>query len=245
MNNNVTDWCEVCKLGKCFPNLKSLFLSQNNLLNFDPDVFSNSTCFEQLETLIINELKLCEWSVLDKLREFPQLKHVRLQNVPFLNGLNNEEKFYLLVAHLHDSIVSLNGSEILKEDRDKYERKYIRYFMDAPNKPQRYFELENKHGKLDKLADVSLEIDRRVQVKIKFGDKHFYDKVDVRQSVSEFKKKLEKFVGQPSNKFKLYLIDVEALQLKLYSSTEELKASNRKLFSFNVRDGDEFEIDLK
>ena len=133
------------------------------MINFDSGEFSNSTYFEQLETLVINELKLCEWSVLDKLREFPQLKHVRLQNVPFLNGLNNEEKFYLLVAHLHDS-VTLNGSGILKEDRDKYERKYIRYFMDAPNKPQRYFELENKHGKLDKLADVNLEVDIHLEV---------------------------------------------------------------------------------
>lgn len=248
MNNNLTNWSEVCKLGKCFPNLKSLFLGQNNLTNFDSTEFSNNICFENLQTLFISDLKIVEWSVFERLRDFPQLKHIRLQNIPLLNPLKDEEKYYLLVAHLHDSIESLNGSKILSQDRDKYERKYIRYFMDAPSKPERYYELEKKHGKLDKLVDVSLEVDNRVQVKIKFGEKHVYEKVDVRQSVREFKKKLEQFVGHPSSKFRLFFIDIEATRISSnYSipNTEELRASDRKLFSFNVRDGDEFEIDLK
>ena len=72
-----------------------------------------------------------------------------------------------------------------------------------------------------------------------------YDKVDVRQTVGDFKKKLEKFVGQPAAKFKLFYIDTEARKLMAHFSTEELKLPNRILHSFNVRDGDEFEIDLK
>ena len=114
--------------------------------------------------LIINKLKINEWSVIDQLREFPLLRHVRIQNIPLLNTLNDEEKYYLLVAHLHESIDSLNGSKISTDDKENCERKYIRHFMDVANKPKRYYELESKHGKLNKLADVSLEIRKRVQV---------------------------------------------------------------------------------
>ena len=245
-NNNLTHWSEVCKLGKCFPNLVNLVLSHNDLSNFKPtDSFCNSNCFEHLQTLIINKLKINEWSVIDQLREFPHLKHVRIQNIPLLNTFNDEEKYYLLVAHLHESIDSLNGSKISSDDKENCERKYIRHFMDVAAKPKRYYELENKHGKLNKLADVNLEIRKRVQVKINYGDKYMYDKVDVRQTVGDFKKKLEKFVGQPATKFKLFYIDTEARKLMAHFSTEELKLPNRILHSFNVRDGDEFEIDLK
>ena len=245
-NNNLTHWSEVCKLGKCFPNLINLVLSHNDLTNFKPtDSFCNSNCFEHLQTLIINRLKINDWSVIDQLREFPHLKHVRIQNIPLLNTFNDEEKYYLLVAHLHESIDSLNGSKISLDDKENCERKYIRHFMDVAAKPKRYFELESKHGKLNKLADVNLEIRKRIQVKINYGDKYMYDKVDVRQTVGDFKKKLEKFVGQPSAKFKLFYIDTEARKLMAHFSTEELKLPNRILHSFNVRDGDEFEIDLK
>ena len=82
-------------------------------------------------------------------------------------------------------------------------------------------------------------------MKINYGDKHMYEKVDVRQTVGDFKKKLEKFVGQPSSRFKLFYIDTEANKLMLHFGTEELKLPNRRLHSLNVREGDEFEIDLK
>ena len=247
-NNQLNDWNEVCKLGKCFPNLENLVISHNNLSNFnnnENNELCTSNCFRNLQILIINRLKINEWSVIDQLREFPHLKHVRIQNIPLLNNYNDEEKYYMLVAHLNESIDSLNGSKITNDDKENCERKYIRHFMDLASKPKRYYELESKHGKLNKLADVNLDIrNKRVQCKIKFGDKHVYEKIDVRQTVGEFKKQLEKFVGVPSSRFKVFYIDIEAFS-KLVYGPEELKHPNRSLFSFNIRDGDEFEIDLK
>lgn len=172
------------------------------------------------------------------------LKHVRIQNVPLLEGLTNDEKYYILAGHLDASIESLNGSKMSKDEKENCERKYIRYFMDSSFKPNRYFELEAKHGKLDRLAEVKMDIRKRVQVKIKFNEKLIYEKIDVRQTVGEFKKYLEKFVGHPSNRFKLFYIDTEACSMSIYGP-EELKHTNRCLYSFNVRDDDEFEIDLK
>ena len=247
-NNNLNNWSEVLKLGKCFPNLENLVLSHNDLSSLgsksDAKAMSTANCFQNLQILIINKLSISEWAAIDQLREFPRLRHVRIQNIPLLSPYNDDEKYYLLVAHLNDSIDSLNGSKISNEDKENCERKFIRHFMDLPAKPRRYFELETKHGKLNKLADVSLEIRKRVQVKIKYGEKNTYRKVDVRQTVGDFKKQLEKLVGYPSARFKLFYIDTEACSMSVYGP-EELKHPNRCLYSFNIRDGDEFEIDLK
>lgn len=114
--------------------------------------------------------------------------------------------------------------------------------MDVEQKPRRYFELESKHGKLDKLVDVNLEIRKKVNVKIKYNGKYVHDKIDVRQTVGDFKKYLEKYVGLPSSRFKVFYIDIEAFAVY---GPEELKHANRCLYSFGVRDHDEFEIDLK
>lgn len=92
---------------------------------------------------------------------------------------------------------------MLNNIKENCERKYLRYFMDIEQKPSRYFELESKHGKLDRLADVNLEIRKKVNVKIKYNGKHVHDKIDVRQTVGDFKKYLEKYVGLPSNRFKV------------------------------------------
>lgn len=244
-NNNLSNWNEVCKLGRCFPNLENLVLSHNNLANFcSIDELQTTKCFQNLEILILNKLKINEWSVIDQLREFPHLKHVRIQNIPLLNSYNDEEKYYLLVAHLDDSIDSLNGSKITDEDKENCERKYIRHYLDVAQKPPLYYELESKHGKLNKLADVSLEGNKRVRVKIKFRDEPIYERIDVRQTVGEFKKQLEKIIGYPSAKFRVFYIDIEACSLSIYGP-EELKHANRCLYSFNIRDGDEFEVDLK
>ena len=40
----------------------------------------------------------------------------------------------------------LNGSEVTWTERDKAERHYLRFFMDKEEKPDRYYELEKKHG---------------------------------------------------------------------------------------------------
>lgn len=45
------------------------------------------------------------------------------------------------------NIMILNGSEVTSTERDKSERHFIRYFMDKGNKPDRFFELEAKHGR--------------------------------------------------------------------------------------------------
>jgi len=242
-NNQLRSWRDVCKLGVSFPSLETLVISENHIDSLTSDVESDvAAVFGNLNVLIANKLKINDWSSIDHLRKFPALRHVRIQNIPLLESLTDEEKYFVLVGHLDETIHSLNGSYITSDDKENCERKYLRYFMDVEKKPSRYFELESKHGKLDRLADVNLEIRKKVNVKIKYNGKYVHDKIDVRQTVGDFKKYLEKYVGLPSNRFKVFYIDIEAFSVY---GPEELKHANRCLYSFNVRDHDEFEIDLK
>lgn len=244
-NNNFSEWREVLKFGICFPMLENLVLSDNPLSNFSSSSSLNSqNSFKNLEILILNKLNLTEWSAIDQLRDFPNLKHVRIQNIPLLNNFSEEEKYYLIVGHLDDCILSVNGSKITSLDKENCERKYIRHYLDFSQKPDRYYELENRHGKLNKLADINMEGNKKVTCKIKYRDRQMLYKVDVRHTVGDFKKQLEKFVGHPSSRFKLFYIDIEACSMAVYGP-EELKHMNRCLYSFNIVDGDEFEIDLK
>lgn len=244
-NNNFTEWCEVLKFGMCFPMLENLVISDNPLSNFvSKSSLTTNTCFQNLEIIILNKLNIVEWAAIEQLREFPNLKHVRIQNLPLLNDFNEEEKYFLIVGYLDNNILSLNGSRISNEDKENCERKYIRHYLDFQEKPNRYYELENKHGKLNKLAVINMEGNKKVTCKIKYRDQQILYKVDVRQTVGEFKKQLEKFVGHPSSRFKVFYIDIEACSMAVYGP-EELKHMNRCLYSFNIVDGDEFEIDLK
>ena len=123
--------------------------------------------------------------------------------MPLLYEYSDEEKYFLIVGHLADTILSLNGSRITDEDKENCERKFIRHYLDSPEKPARYFELESRHGKLNKLAEINMEGNKRVTCKIKYRDRHILHTIDVRQTVGDFKKQLEKFVGYPSSRFKV------------------------------------------
>lgn len=241
-NNELAQWTEVNKLGKCFPCLDTLSLCENKLNDID---CLDSESFLKLTMLNLNKLNIKTWSSFDLLRKLPSLKNIRVQNIPLLDGYNNDEKYFLTVASLNENLLeTLNGSKVTSEDMDRCQRKYVRHFMDLNenSKPGRFYELELKHGNLDKLADVKMDRKKEVLVKMKHKDKHIYSKLDVNKTVGQLKKSLEEFVGVASNKFRIYYVDVEAASAY---GCDELKIMTKKLYTLNIKDGDEFEIDLK
>jgi hypothetical protein len=238
--NKLSDWHQVSKLGKFFPNLEYMCLSENDLCDESIDRL-DSNMFLSLGTLILNKIPINSWVTLDKLRELPKLKTFRIQNIPLVEKYTPEERFFLLVAHLSDKITCLNGSELSPEEKDKCERMYLRHFMESnEDRPQRFDQLEHKHGKIDKLAQVDLSINHQVECLIKFNEKCVHQRVSIKQTVGEFKKKLESFVGLKSSAFRLYHVDMEGA-----FGPDELKLMNLNLCILNLKDGDEFIIDLK
>lgn len=239
-DNKLSDWLQVSKLGKLFPNLKYLCLSENALSDESTSRLESSL-FQSLDTLILNKVPINSWTTLDKLRELPKLTTIRIQNIPLLDRYKPEERYFLLVAYLSEKITCLNGSELSPEEKDKCERMYLRHYMESNDeRPQRFEQLEQKHGKLDKLAQVDLSINHQVECLIKFNEKCVRQKVSIKQTVGEFKKKLESFAGCKSSAFRLYYVDMEGA-----FGADELKLMNLNLCILNIKDGDEFIIDLK
>lgn len=126
-NNQLRSWLDVCRLGVCFPSLETLVISENHIDTFVCNEKSSNTeevddpfvVFKHLSVLIANKLKINDWSSIDHLRKFPSLRHVRIQNIPLLESLNDDEKYFVLVGHLDETIHSLNGSLITSDDKVK------------------------------------------------------------------------------------------------------------------------------
>ena len=144
-NNLVEDWNEVIKLGGHFDQLETLVLSENpiNGIKAAADASNSAAAiFKNLKHLTINKLNLTDWNDLERLKnEFAALKHLKIQNIPLLNELKtDDDKFTVLMAYFGEFIDFLNGSPVTREERDKAERNFLRYFMEKEDqvKPPRY-----------------------------------------------------------------------------------------------------------
>ncbi|XP_013411903.1 tubulin-specific chaperone cofactor E-like protein isoform X1 [Lingula anatina] len=151
--NKLRDWGEICKLGRAFPNLCNLVMAESEMSLCDDLEIEES--FPKVVSLNANKIGITSWEEIDRLNSFPALTDVRLQGVPLLEDMKEEQRRQFLIARL-PRINRLNGSKIQEEERDKAERAFLRHFMDSEEKPERYMELEKTHGQLDPLADVNL-----------------------------------------------------------------------------------------
>ena len=160
--NGFTSWFRLLgSISKVFPHLEQLVVSENPLFDAATDQEEGECIIhEYIHTLIANRTSLQTWSVLDKLvSSMPSLCHLRLQHVPLLSALSDaDQRHYLLVAHLPERFLTVNGGAVSAEERETCERKYLRFWMDQNangvyDRPQtRYTQLELKHGKLNRVC---------------------------------------------------------------------------------------------
>jgi hypothetical protein len=236
-NNNLTDWHEVFKFAKFFPNLENLVLSENSLgdLNLnDEKNCTNLIQFSKLKAVNLNKLDIKNWSTIDHFRTlFPNLKNIRIKDIPLLIEYAEDLKTILLLSHLNETIEVFNGSLVTNEQIEEYHRKYLNYYIDKKEKPERFSQLQEKSLNLR-------NFEQKVTIKIKFEEKQQEMTVDLKQTVGDLKKSLETFVGIKSSCFKLFYINQEAL-----FGHGELKLMKKKLFALKIKQGDQFEIFLE
>ncbi|PIK49322.1 hypothetical protein BSL78_13781, partial [Apostichopus japonicus] len=111
--------------------------------------------FPALRMLCMSNTRLSDWSDLEALTKFPRLKSLRIQETTICQEHSIEDRRKLFIASL-PNIEILNGSEITAAERDKAERFYMRHFVRAKTKPQRYAELYQKYGELRPFDEVDL-----------------------------------------------------------------------------------------
>ncbi|XP_060531301.1 tubulin-specific chaperone cofactor E-like protein [Cylas formicarius] len=269
--NPVDDWKEISKLGYAFPKLESLVLAECPIKsievaetqeensggnkNYDTkgsgsgkwdDIEAPHDAFKTLKVLNLNSTMLSSWDDIGKLSKFPNLHCVRIQGCPLWesNEYTEHERRQLLIARLPNVKTLNGGGAISADEREDAERAFIRYYMDKPesDRPDRYFELVQIHGKLDPLVNVDLRPEKRVKVTFTCGTNSEVRSVDVYRTVSDLKSKLESFAGFSAAKMRLFYVDQEFRDIQ---GPEEMKYPHKQLYSYNIRSGDEIIIDCK
>uniref|UniRef100_U5EXJ5 Putative tubulin-specific chaperone e n=1 Tax=Corethrella appendiculata TaxID=1370023 RepID=U5EXJ5_9DIPT len=257
--NPISEWNEICRLGRVFPNLNSLVLADCPIRSLNPNTLDNDENnydntenkdphehFESLVLLNLSNAKINTWDDIDRLARFPSLKNLRVQCWPLWEKCDSteHERRQLLIARL-PKINILNGGDVVGSvEREDAERAFIRYYMDKPesDRPERYFELIAIHGKLDPLVNIDLRPEKRVKVTFTYGDSSEVRSVDVYRTVVDLKSRLERLIGLPASKMRLYYVDQDFRDLQ---GPEEMKYPHKQLYSYNIRSGDEIIIDQK
>jgi hypothetical protein len=74
-------------------------------------------------------------------------------DTPLTESYDKETRFFMLLSYLNEEqIDSLNGSVINKEEVDGAHRKFISYYAEKSEKPERFFEIKTRlHSKLAEL----------------------------------------------------------------------------------------------
>lgn len=265
--NPVDDWREICKIGYAFPNLESLVLADCPIKSLgvsgececsrayqrsesecesSPRQRSPHDSFRKLAVINLNTTELASWDEIERLSKFPSLECVRIQGCPLWesNEYTEHERRQLLIARLPNVRTLNGGGQITHDEREDSERAFIRYYMEKAEseRPERYFDLVAKHGKLDPLVNVDLRPEKRVKVTFTCGNNSEVRCVDVYRAVSDLKSKLEAFAGFSASKMRLFYVDQD---LRDIQGPEEMKYPHKQLYSYNIRSGDEIIIDCK
>jgi hypothetical protein len=199
-NNDLKNWSDVLRLGECFPSLQHLVISENTKISDfgiarkNDSESKQDSVFKNVQTLIMNKFNIIDWNCIE-FSQFPQLKHIRIQNIPLLEKYDKNQKYELLVGHLEDSIETLNGGKISKDEKKSCELKYLYHFNDLPQKPNRYFELLFKHRAFN-ISYSLVNGNKQVSfVRIHFDGKYFYERISTDISLAELQEILKKITN--------------------------------------------------
>ena len=96
--NGLTDWEDIEKLGRFFPNLEQLFMIENPIREISQENLAAS--FLNLEGINISGTAVASWKELEKFRHFPKLRAIRLKGIPLLEVLFSFPVYSSLVSPL-------------------------------------------------------------------------------------------------------------------------------------------------
>lgn len=231
----ITQWNQIGKLGFVFPGLVELRMSECPLENISATEIPQQ--FPNLKVLNLNDSLLDMWEAIDALKHFPGLTDVSLMGIPLLEQYSDQHKRQLLIARL-PNIKKLNKTSITDEEREDAERFFIRHHMDDESPPSRYLELVDAHGMLHQLAEVNMKIKESALISFVFDDEPLFKReINLMQTTTSLKKYLSDIIGLPPPGFKVLYHDVE-----FSFGFDEMKYGPKKLYTYNMKDGDEIHV---
>nr|CAG4646234.1 EOG090X05JJ [Macrothrix elegans] len=194
--------------------------------------------FPHLRTVSLNHSLIDCWEEVDHLREWPSLEELRIQSCPLFRRLTEHERRQLIIARLPGLRRLNGGGDITPKEREEAERNFIRRFHDSNLKPTRYEELLNVHGYVEPFAEVNLAPPKVANVWVRYGEQRWNEKaLSLYMTMKELKEHLSFTVGLPAAKMRLWHCDEIQPMIMRFPA--------KRLYAYNVKDGDEFMIDEK
>lgn len=227
-NNGIEEWNDVVRIGKIFPNLKSLILCENCIKEVKVD--TKAIMFEKLATLSLSQTEVDDWNSLDEMRKLPVLEDLRLVGIPLVRREESSKARQLVISRL-PNVKKLNGSSIDSNEREDAERFFLRYYMDSDDPPARYHELVGIHGEVSRLAEVDMSVKEHVQVTVYLNEEeHSKLVIDLSNTIREFRRIIGRKLCLAPKSFRMFHVDE-------YIPTE-LSPLSKHLNSCYIKDGD-------
>ncbi|KAA0198996.1 Ormdl protein [Fasciolopsis buskii] len=201
--------------------------------------------FGSLHTLGLSETMISRWESVDALGEWmPNMTNLRLGNtLPVFQSWPESECRAHVIARL-PNLTTYNRSAIDSEEREAAEREFVRYFgqIEPSLRPNRYWELERQHGRLEPLANIDLSPKRFVRVRVAMGDKEIWHNLNLNLKVGQVKRQLASLFGIDSSELRRFRLLYFDQVMAMAQGPEELKFPNRAIHSYQPESGDMFEL---
>lgn len=148
------------------------------------------------------------------------------------------------------------------------EKAFVGFYLvhdDLP-RPPRFHVLHSIYGRVDPMAEVDLSPPKSAQVTVVFNENSSDDifdaefimsmsvdsqspatkvkdiTVNLNKSVKDFKQRLSTIFGLPASRMRVFYVDHVMIEIM---GPEEMKFNQKKLYTYNVQDGDKFLVDAK
>ncbi|KAF8566166.1 hypothetical protein P879_02731, partial [Paragonimus westermani] len=201
--------------------------------------------FACIHTLGLSETLITRWESIDALGEWmPKLTNLRLgSSLPVFQSWPEADCRAHVIARL-PQLTTYNRSAVDSEERETAERDFVRYYgqVEPHLRPNRYWELERQHGRLEPLANIDLTPKRFIRVRVALDGRETVHELNVNLKVSQAKRQfLQLFDIDPSSsrRYKLFYFDQVMTQIQ---GPEELRFPTRAIHSYQPETGDLFEL---
>nr|CAG4636984.1 EOG090X05JJ [Ceriodaphnia reticulata] len=199
---------------------------------------TESDLFPHLRSISLNNSMFDCWEEISQLRIWPSLTELRMQTCPLFRKLTEHERRELTIARLPNLRRLNGGGDISAKEREEAERNFIRRFHDYEVKPARYHELCDVHGHVSPFAEVSLCPPKVANVWVRYGEQRWNEQsLSLYMTMKELREKFSFTVGLPASKLRLWHYD--------HCQPMLMRFPTKRLYSYNIKDGDEFMIDEK
>ncbi|XP_076761098.1 glyoxalase 1 isoform X1 [Xylocopa sonorina] len=128
--NFISSWDEILKLGS-LPCLEYLNLNSNKIdkIRFPTsEPTAKTSAFFNLQQLHISQNNISEWQSISELEKLNNLEDLKFRENPILRNENLETARQLIIARI-SKLKSLNGTEILHDERRGAEFDYLKLYL--------------------------------------------------------------------------------------------------------------------